>query len=148
MKVVMLQDVENIGMVGQVLNVSDGYAANYLLPRKLAKQVTAKSEKFYAERSKKIEVAVQAVASKMGMLAERIKNLHLTLKKRQHDDGKLYGSVSADEVVDLLKGKDITINKKQVVFIKSIKNVGEHKVAIKLSAKIQPHATVKVVGTE
>lgn len=148
MKIVLLHDVENIGMAGQVLNVSDGYASNFLLPRKLAKKVTAKNEKFYAEKAAKVQVAAQVVASKMGMLAERIKNLNLTIKERQHDDGKLYGSISADDIVTALKAKDITVNKKQVVFPKSIRTVGEHKVAIKLSAKLQPQATVKVVGTE
>jgi large subunit ribosomal protein L9 len=148
MKVYMLKDVENVGMTGQIVNVSEGYAANFLVPRKLAQAVTAKNEAFLAQRAKKAQVAVEALNSKMAMMAERLKKLNISIKKRQHDDGKLYGAVSADDIVDLLKAKDFTISKKQVVFKKSVKTVGEHKVAIKLSSKLQPEVSLKVVGTE
>ena len=78
------------------------------------------------------------------MVAERIKSMHVSIKERVHDDGKLYGAVSADEIVDLLKAKDISINRKQVEFDKSIKAIGEHKVTIRLSSKLKPQLTVKV----
>lgn len=147
MKVYMLKDVENVGMTGQIVKVSEGYAANFLIPRKLAQVVTAKNEAFLAERAKKAQVAADALTSKMAMMAERLKNVNITIKKRQHDDGKLYGAVSADDIVALLKEKDYSINKKQVVFKKSVRTVGDHKVAIKLSSKLQPEVSLKVVGT-
>ena len=86
------------------------------------------------------------LSTKVGMIAERIKGLRLSVKQKIHDDGKLYGALSADIVVDLLKEKEIVITKKQVEFVKNIKNVGEHKVIIKLSAKLKPELTLKVVG--
>lgn len=146
MKVYLLQDVEKVGMAGQIVTVAEGFAMNFLLPRKMASKVSGGTEAMLAQRSKKIQIAGEAIQTKMGMLAERIKNMHLSLKKRVHDDGKLYGSVSAEDIVDLLKNKDVAINKKQVVFNKNVRAVGEHKVAIKLSSKLQPELTLTVAG--
>lgn len=148
MKVYMLKDVEKVGMAGQVVKVSDGYASNFLIPRKLAKKVDAGNEAFFKNREVKVKLDAQVFNSKIAMLAERIKNMHLQIKERVHDDGKLYGAVGADEIVELLKKKDVNINRKQVEFKKSIKSVGEHKVAIKLSSKLKPELTLKVVAVE
>jgi large subunit ribosomal protein L9 len=144
MKVYMLKDIENIGMAGQMLNVSDGYANNYLIPKKFALKIDAGNEEFFSKKLKKQKVNTQILKSKTSMLAERIKSLHLTIKERIHDDGKLYGSVSADEIVALMKEKGFGISKKQVIFGKSIKSVGEHKVYIKLSSKLVPQITLTV----
>ena len=143
MLVYMLKDVENVGMAGRVINVSDGYAANFLIPRKLAVEVTEKNKAFYEQKKLKEVVAVEVINSKTGMLAERIKALHLSIKERVHE-GKLYGAIGADEIVELLKAKDIAVNRKQVEFEKSIKTVGEHKVTIRLSSKLKPQLTLKV----
>jgi large subunit ribosomal protein L9 len=144
MQVYMLKDVERVGMVGQIISVSDGYAKNFLIPRKLAVEVTSDNKTFYEQKKQKEKVVAEVLNSKVAMLAERIKSLHVTIKERIHDDGKLYGALSAEEIVDLLKAKEIVINKKQVEFDKSIKSVGEHKVTIKLTSKLKPQLTVKV----
>ena len=143
MHVYMLKDVENVGMAGMIISVSDGYASNFLFPRKLAVEVTDKNKVFFAQKKQKEAVVAEVINSKIGMLAERIKTMHLNIKERVHE-GKLYGAISADEIVALLKGKDIAINRKQVEFEKSIKTVGEHKVTIRLTSKFKPQLTLKV----
>lgn len=148
MKVYMLKDVEKVGMAGTVVNVSDGYASNFLIPRKLAKKVSVSEKAFFQNREAKGRLDAVALNSKIAMIAERIKNMHLVVKERVHDDGKLYGAVGADEIVELLKGKDVNINRKQVEFKKAVRSVGEHKVAIKLSSKFKPELTLKVVAKE
>ncbi|MCK4499802.1 50S ribosomal protein L9 [Candidatus Babeliales bacterium] len=145
MFVYMLKDVEKVGMAGQVVKVADGFARNMLIPKKMAIKVGPSQIAMYQEKSKKISVDSVAVSSKVGMLAERIRNMHVTVKERAHDDGKLYGAVGADEIVELLKEKDISINKKQVEFTKNIRMIGEHKAIIRLSSKLKPELTVKVV---
>ena len=144
MQVYILKDLENIGMAGQIRNVSDGYATNFLIPRKLVVKITDKNRAFYEQKKQRELVTVEIVKGKAAMLAERIKVTHVTIKERVHDDGKLYGSVGPDEIVELLKSKDIIINRKQVEFDKSIKAVGEHKVTIRLSSKLKPQMTLKV----
>ncbi|MFH0898154.1 MAG: 50S ribosomal protein L9 [bacterium] len=145
MKVFMLKDVEKVGMAGQVIKVADGYARNYLFPNKLAVIADGKNTAFFEKRIEKQTINAQVLNSKAAMLAERIKTLHVMVKERAHDDGKLYGAVGAEEIVNLLKEKGIVINKKQVEFEKSIKSVGEYKVTIKLSSKLKPQLTLKVV---
>jgi large subunit ribosomal protein L9 len=145
MQVYMLQDVEKVGIAGQVIKVSDGYALNYLIPKKLAMKVSTANADVFRKKIKKQTVEKQVLSSKVAMMAERIKSLHLTTKERIHDNGKLYGAISADKIVTLIKEKGFNISKKQVSFDKSIKSVGEHKVTIKLSSKLQPQLTIKVI---
>lgn len=142
----MLKDVENVGMTGQIVKVSDGHAKNLLIPKGLAKEVKEAEMPFYKNRVIQQKVATDVILSKVAMLAERIKNMHVTIKKTVHDDGKLYGSINADEIVELLKEKEVTVDRKQVEFDKTIKAIGEHSVIIKLSSKLKPKLTVKVVG--
>jgi len=148
MKVYLLKDVEKIGMAGAIIKVSDGYALNFLIPRKLAIKVNDKNAEFLKGKILKAEVDKKILNSKVTMLAERIKNMHLVIKKRTHDNGKLYGAINADDIVELLKKNEININKKQVEFTKSIKTSGEHKVIIKLSSKLKPTITLKVIESE
>jgi len=146
MKVFLLKDVESIGKAGQIVTVTDGYAANFLFPRKLAQKVGEGSELFFVQKIKKAEQSAQDLSVKTSHLAERIKATSISITKRVHDDGKLYGSISADEIVDGLKNKGLVVSKKQIVFEKTIRTVGTHKVVIKLSSKLLPEVIVVVVG--
>ncbi len=144
MQVYMLKDVERVGLAGSIITVTEGYAVNFLVPRKLAVVVDESNRDFFKNKKIKEQVSVEILNSKVAMLAERIKVLKLSIKERVHDDGKLYGSVGADEIVALLKQKEIAIDRKQVQFDKSVKFVGEHKITIRLSSKLQPQLTLKV----
>ena len=145
MKVFILKDVEKVGMAGSIISVSDGYAQNFLIPRKLAVKITEKNLDFYKRKLKTSTVESKVLGSKAEMTAERIKNMHLVIKKRAHDGGKLYGKVSSDDVVELLKKKEISVNRKQIEFVKSIRSVGEHGVVVRLSSKLKPILTLKVL---
>jgi large subunit ribosomal protein L9 len=145
MKVYLLKDVSKVGFAGELLKVSDGYATNFLFPRKLAVQVTSANENYYKSRVKTVEDRKSALESKSSMLAEKIKGLNLTLSRKLHDGDKLYASVSSGEVVELLAKEGVSISKSQVVFDKAIKTKGRHTLTIKLSSKLQPKVTLKVV---
>jgi len=145
MKVFLLKDVEKIGLAGEIIKVKDGFATNYLVPRKLAVILTAENEKHYTGRVKNVEHRKEVISTKTSMLAEKIGSFQLKLKCKTHDDGKLYGSVSPADIVDLLGEKGISISKNQVEFGKSIKSTGTYKVTIKLSSKLKPVLTLKVV---
>lgn len=146
MNIYLLKDVEKVGMAGNIVKVSDGFAQNFLIPRKLGVAITEQNKSFYENKITKVKVQEKIINSKIEMLAERINNLHLTIKEKSHDDGKLYGSVGPEEIIALLKEKDITVNKKQIEFVKTVKAIGEHKVIIKLSSKLKPELTLKVVA--
>ena len=146
MKVYLLKDIEKVGLAGEVLNVKDGFAANFLFPKKLAIRVTPENETLYAKQAKKVEKRKEVVATKTSMLAEKIKGTTLTLARKIHDDSRLYGSISEGEVVDALAQQGISVSKSQVLFEKSIKEKGTYKVTIKLSSALQPQITLKVVA--
>jgi len=146
MKVFLLKDVEKVGCAGEMIKVQDGYAINFLFPRKLAIEITPLNEKSFTHRVKVIEKRQEVVASKTSQLAERIKSLTVTIKRKMHDGDKLYGALTEAEIVDALKEQGISISKSQVIFEKSIKAKGSHAVTIKLSSQLQPQVTVKVVA--
>jgi len=146
MKVYLLKDIEKVGMSGEIIKVKTGFAANFLIPKKLAVIITAKNEAFYKTKEKNIGHRKEIIESKSSMLAEKIKSLVLTIKRKTHDDGRLYGSVNGSEIAEQLAKNGINVAKNQVEFGKSIKATGTHKVTIKLSSKLQPKLTLKVVS--
>lgn len=145
MKVFLLKDVEKMGMAGEIISVSDGYAHNFLFPRKLAVEVTSSNAGSFERRIKVVEKRQEVLESKTSMLAERIKSTTLTLKRKVHDGDKLYGAIAPSDVVDLLAEKGISVQKSQVVLDKAIKKSGAHVVTIKLSSRLQPAVTLKIV---
>lgn len=145
MKVFLLKNVEKVGMEGEIVKVSDGYGVNFLLARKLALEVTSSNEASFAKRLKVVEKRQEVIATQTSMLAEKIKTLKVTLKRKTHDDGRLYGSVNPSEVVDVLAEKGISVAKNQIEFGKMIKAAGTYDVIIKLSSKLQPTIKLQIV---
>lgn len=146
MKVFLKKNVEKIGLAGEIINVNDGFARNFLMPRDLAVEITPDNAEYYAKKIKTVEKRKEAIATETSMLAEKIKELKLVLKKKMHDDGKLYGAVSQHEVAELLAEKGVAVSKNQVVFDKAIKTKGTHEVTIKLSLRLQPKVRVTVAA--
>jgi large subunit ribosomal protein L9 len=144
-KVFLLKDIERVGMAREIVAVSDGYAKNFLFPQKLAVEVTKNNEESFKKRQQIVEKRQEVIEGKTSMLAERIKSLKLSLRRKMHDDGKLYGSVNPSEVVDLLAQRGIKIAKNQVDFTKSIKTKGTHEVTIKLSSRLQPKVMLNIL---
>jgi large subunit ribosomal protein L9 len=146
-RVFLLKDVEKVGMAGEIIKAAEGYARNFLIPRKMGVEVTKQNEASFVNRLKTVEKRKEVVESKTSMLAEKIKNVQLTLKRKIHDNDQLYGSISAKEIVDeLTKEHGITIANSQVVMAKAIKTKGQHTVTIKLSNSLQPILKIKIVA--
>jgi large subunit ribosomal protein L9 len=146
MKVFLKQDIENLGMAGEIVRVTNGFANNFLLPRKFAIQVDAGNEAEFRKKMQHVESRKDVIASKTSMLAERIRSLTLTLKRKVQEEGRLYGSVSQNQIADALKEKGVSVSKSQVVFNKAIKEIGKFPVTIRLSSSLQPVIDVKVVA--
>ncbi len=145
MKVFLLKDVENVGFAKEIVKVSDGFALNFLIPKKLAVKALAEHEQLFEKNKRTIQNRQEVLASKTSMLAEKIKGLSLVLKRKMHDDGKLYGAVSASEIVDLLALHSVSVGKSQIEFEKNIKEKGTYTFTIKLTTQLKPKVTVKVV---
>lgn len=145
MKVIFLQDVKGKGKKGQMAEISDGYARNYLLPRKLAMEATpdaintmrmndkAAAEKAAKERAEAMEIS------------KKLREMTLVVTAKGGGAGKLFGSVTSQEIADALKAKSgIAIDKRKIVLTDSIKNVGTYTVQCKLGYEITAPLTVKI----
>jgi large subunit ribosomal protein L9 len=146
MKVVLLDDVKGQGKKGELVNVSDGFARNFLFPKKLAKpadnqtvqEIKAKKE---SEDFKKAEEKKQANA-----LAEKLNGTVLIYKSTGGSDGRLYGAVTAKDVCDKIQSElNLNIDKRKIVLNETIKTVGDYDVEIKLYPEINAIITIKVI---
>jgi len=146
MKVYLLADIEGVGIKGEVVKVKEGYADNFLIPRKMGIKITPKNEPFYKQHAKHVEHRKEVISSKTSMLAEKIKGIKLALKRKMHDDGKLYASVNPSEVAELLGKEGINVSRSQVKMDKAIKEKGTFSVTVKLTSKIQSKVELKVVA--
>ena len=145
MKVYLLKNVEKVGIAGEIVKVKEGFASNFLIPHKLAVAVTPANEGHYLQRVKVVENRKEVIESKTSMLAERIKSLKLSIRRKMHDNGQLYGAINSLEIVDLLGTQGISVSKSQIVFDKSIKSKGNFDIIIKLSSKLQPKMQLTVL---
>ena len=148
MKVILLQDVKGKGKKGQMLEISDGYARNYLLPRKLAVEATAD-----AVNTKKMndKAAAEKAAKERAEAVEtskKLRELTLIVTAKGGGAGRLFGSVTNQEIADALKANaGITLDKRKIVIADPIKNVGTYTVQCKLGYEITAPLTVKIVET-
>lgn len=146
MKVYLLKDVERVGMAGQMIKVTDGYAQNFLFPRKLALQVTADNEASFVQKIQVFAKQKEVVATKTSMLAERIKQIELKIKRKLAEGDKLYGAISAGDIVELLAKEGVVVAKNQIELDKAIKTKGTHEFTVKLSSTLKPTCTIKVIA--
>ena len=145
MKVILLQDVKGKGKKGQMLEVSDGYARNYLLPRKLAVEATADAvntknmnDKAAAEKAAKERAEALETSRKL-------REMTLIVKAKGGGAGRLFGSVTNQEIADALKASTgISLDKRKIVIADPIKNVGTYTVTCKLGYEITAPLTVKI----
>jgi len=146
MEVYLRKDVEKIGLAGEIIKVGDGFARNFLIPQGLAAEVTAQNKGQFEAKLRKVENRKEAIATQTSMLAEKLSTVAITLKRKMHDNGQLYGSINAAEIVEGLADKGISITKGQVEFDNPIKSKGSFKVTIKLSTRLKPAITVTIIA--
>ena len=148
MEIYLLSDIKGIGIKGEIVKVKEGYADNFIIPRKMGVKVTAKNSEFYNKKAVSLKDRKKVINSNTSILAEKIKGIKLTLKRKMHDDGKLYAAINASEIASLLAKEGINIKKNQVDINKSIKTKGLFSVDIKLTSKIQSKVELKVTAEQ
>jgi large subunit ribosomal protein L9 len=145
MKVILLQDVKGKGKKGQMLEVSDGYARNYMLPRKMAIEATADAVNTKNMNDK--AAAEKAARERAEALdtSRKIRELTVTVKAKGGGNGRLFGSVTTQEIADALKASaGITLDKRKIVMSDPIKSAGTYTVQCKLGYEITAPLTVKI----
>ena len=144
MKVILLQDVKGKGKKGQMIEVSDGYARNFMLPKKMAIEATADAvntmkmnDKATAERIAKEKAEALATANKL-------REMTLTVYAKGGGQGRLFGAVTNAEIAAALEKQGIKLDKRKIVLNENIKNVGTYTVTCKLGYEINAPLTVKI----
>jgi large subunit ribosomal protein L9 len=147
MKVILLQDVDGLGKAGDLKDVANGYARNYLLPRQFAAGATpslvANRQQRIAAEQRKIEK--QAELNKQQ--AERLSHISLTFKARVGTQGRLYGSITSQDIAAGLRDAEgIVVDRRRIDLPEPIRTTGTFTVLVKVAQKLQPKITVNVVG--
>ncbi len=145
MQVILQEDVEKLGPRGQVVDVADGYARNFLLPRKLAIAATPGNLKRLEQIRASLAKRTAAEKQTAEQLAERLVSATVTFKRKAGENDQLFGSVTAADVAEALAAQGYQVDKRKVQLAEPIKLVGEYQVPVKLHHEVA--ATVKVTVT-
>ncbi len=145
MKLILKEDVKNIGNMGQIVDVADGFARNYLIPRGFALEANVKNiksleheKKVIQEKVKKIKVSAQAVSDKLA-------NVTLVIKAKAGEEGKLFGSVTTMDIAEQLKNEGFEIDKKKISLEEPIKRLGTYSVNVKLHSDVSTQIYIQVI---
>ena len=144
MKVILKEDVQNLGQQGDVVEVKPGYARNYLMPQKLAILFTKQQKKSIEEAQIVEKRKLEREKDQLESVLKQVEDLNLSLKMQSEEDDKLFGSVTKLDIVKLLEENGITIDKKYIDLSSPIKTLGEHKVDIIFTKEMSGSFTLTV----
>ena len=145
MKVILKNDVKDLGQAGEVVNVKDGFARNYLVPKGLAVEASTKNVKEFEHEKNKIQEMTKKVKAGAAGLAAQIAAAKIIIKAKAGEEDKLFGSVTSMDIADALKAAGIEIDKKKIQLDEPIKRIGDYTVAVKIHSEISAQLNVQVV---
>ncbi len=147
MKVILLEDVKNVGKKGNIINAKDGYARNFLFPKNLAIEATTVNLKNLENAKKHKEEKEKELLDEAKKLEEELMKITVVMKSKTGENGKLFGSITTKEIAEQLeKEHGFSFDKKKIDLEEPIKSVGEYSVKIKLHTMV--NAKLKVIVTE
>lgn len=144
MKIILLQEIDTLGKAGEVKEVKDGYARNYLLPRGLAMEATSRAMKELEARRDALLRREKEELDKMKGLADKLAGYKILIKARAGDTGKLFGSVTSKDIVDQLKKEGYNIDRRKIELSEPIRSLGTYQAGIKLYPDISVEIEVRV----
>lgn len=145
MKVILIEEMRGLGSRGDVVSVKDGYARNFLIPKKLAREATRGNLKAVEQERKKWALLANQERDAAQKAADSVKGVKITVTKRVGEHGQLFGSVTANEIADALHAKGIEVDKRRIEVGHPIKTLGVHDVEVKLHKDVAAHIQVEVV---
>jgi large subunit ribosomal protein L9 len=145
MEIILLEDVPSLGMAGDLVRVSDGYARNYLLPRKKAVMATTTSLKTVNQKRHLSEHKQDKLEQEARDLAQRIEELSCTVAKPAGEEGKLFGAVTSADIEDALREHEVSVDRKRIVLEEPIKHLGVYTISLKLHPTVVAQLKLWVV---
>lgn len=145
MKLILLQDVEDLGLAGEEVHVSPGYGRNFLIPRGLAAQASTSALRQIAAHKEKIEAKRKADLEEANALASKISTVELCIPMQASDDNHLFGSVTERVISEAFAAQGVTIEHTRIKMDKHIRSLGEYKVEVKLHQSVIASAKITIV---
>ena len=136
MKVILRADVENLGSLGDLVEVRDGYGRNFLLPQGLAMLATPSNMKVFELERKKLQVKVDALRADASSLAAKIASIDAVISMRVGENDKLYGSVTTTQIAEALAEKGIEVDRRRILLDAPIRSLGQYQIRIRLHADV------------
>jgi len=146
MQVILREDIEKLGKIGDLVKVKDGYGRNFLLPMKKAIAATPKNLKAMEHARKMVSDRLRKLKKEAAADAYNIKALSLTIKAKTGEEGKLFGSVTSMDIAEAAKAQGVVIDKRKIVLDEPIKRLGEFTITVKLPADVTAELKVTVVA--
>ncbi len=148
MKIILREDVETLGSMGDIVIVKKGFARNYLLPRNLAVEANPRSIKEFEHHKRIIQEKVNKVRNAAQILAEKIASKPVVIKAKAGEEDKLFGSVTNIDIQKALKEAGFDIEKRKIIIEEPIKRLGEYTVKVKFHPEVTANLTVQVIREE
>jgi large subunit ribosomal protein L9 len=145
MKVILLDDVSKVGRRGEVRDVSDGYARNFLIPKKLALSATAGNLKNLEHIKRQQDAKADRVKADAESLRTKIEALIYEERRQASEEGKLFGSVTSQDIADFLGTRGVPMDRRRITLDEPIKALGEHSVSMRLHPEVVAQLRVNVV---
>jgi large subunit ribosomal protein L9 len=144
-KLILREDVENLGKIGEIVEVAGGYGRNYLLPRGLAVKASTKNLKEQEHQKKLIQARMDRQKKDAQEMAGSLDSVSCTIARKTGEDEKLYGSVTSRDIEDALREEGVSIDRKRILLEEPLKKLGVYTVPVKLHAEVTGNIKVWVV---
>ncbi len=148
MQVILKEEIPNLGQMGELVAVKPGYGRNYLIPKGLAVEATPRNIKRLEHERRNIERRKEKLLAEARSIADRLRDMSITIAKKTTDEDRLYGSVTNREIADVLSSEGINIDRRKIVIDEPIRSLGVFKVKVKLNAELDGEVKVWVVKAE
>jgi large subunit ribosomal protein L9 len=148
MQVILREDIDTLGKMGDVVKVADGYGRNYLVPTKKAIEATPKNVHAMDHAKKMVSDRIRKMKKEATVEADKIKAISVTIKVKTGEEGKLFGAVTSKDIAEAVQAQGVEIDKRKIVLDEPIKRVGDYTVTVKLHTDITADIKVSVVAEE
>lgn len=146
MKIILKEDVKNLGIMGDIVNVAEGYARNFLIPRKLAVEANTKSIKALEHEKKIIQEKAKKIKNADQELSDRISSMTLTIRAKAGEEDKLFGSITTMDIAEALKNEGVNIDRKKIALDEPIKRLGSYTVSVRIHPEIAAQLNIQVIA--
>ncbi len=144
-KVILKETINSLGIIGSEVGVADGYARNYLLPQEKAVLATPQNRRKMENERAKFEIQITKERTLAKEMAQKLENVVCQISAKVSEEDRLYGSVTARDIIDALAAQDIVVEKRMILLKEPIKTVGSFRIPIRVYNEVEPEITVEVI---